>query len=268
MQLAVELSGLGEVPGDSAIYVPGEKIERVLIGIDLGGPELMLAEELGCDLAIAHHPPGGAGVLHFHEVLARHIDQMTAVGVPEEEARAGVEGWMEERRILDSIRNYDHAPSIARLLGIPYMNIHTPLDEIGRQKMTAAASELAPGKTVSDLIDLFYEKFGEFRNAETRIEARVGRAENRLGKVVVSHGAGTNGGYRVAKAYFEHGIDTLIYIHCSPQDSSRLKEEYGDEKNLIVTGHIASDSVGINPFISALREHGLTVIPFSGIIPA
>ena len=36
----------------------------------------------------------------------------------------------------------------------------------------------------------------------------------------------------------------------------------------IVTGHIASDSVGINPYVERLRSEGLDVTTFSGILPA
>ena len=59
----------------------------------------------------------------------------------------------------------------------------------------------------------------------------------------------------------------MIYIHCRPDDASKLRAEYGDAKTLIVTGHIASDSVGINPYVDRLRSEGLDVTTFSGIIP-
>jgi len=164
--------------------------------------------------------------------------------------------------------NYDHDPSVAKLLGMPYLNIHTPLDEIGRRRMADAAATLDADATVAELVARFHETFGEFRNAATEIEVRAGRPENRIGKVAVSHGAGTNGGYPVAKAYFDHGIDTVIYIHCRPADAKKLIDEYGEAKNLIVTGHIASDSVGVNPYVDRLRAEGLDVTTFSGIIPA
>jgi len=75
--------------------------------------------------------------------------------------------------------------------------------------------------------------------------------------VVVSHAAGTNGGYEVAKTYFKHGVGTLIYIHISSADLDRLIAD--GVGNLIVTGHIASDSVGINPFLKALEERRVSV---------
>jgi len=268
MDIALEMAGLDEIPGDSAIYHSGDGIRRVLIGIDIKAPEVKLARDLGYDVAISHHPIGGAAVLRYHEVLLRHVDQMIEAGVPAEIALSALADTIETRRILGSMGNYDHSPSIARLLDLPYMNIHTPLDEIGRRRMAEAVGELGPEGSVADLIDHLYTSFGEFCNAMTEIEVRLGRKDNRIGRVVVSHGAGTNGGYPVAKAYFDHGFDTVIYIRCRPEEGRRLRDEYGDEKNLIVTGHIASDSIGINPYIDRLRQEGLEVTPISGIIPA
>jgi len=267
MELALEMAGLAEIPGDTAIYLPGGNVERVLFGIDMESAEVLLAHTLGYDLVISHHPMGGEAILNFHLVLKRHVQQMITAGVPDDVAQKAVDGLIYERRILNSMRNYDHAPSVARLLHMPYMNIHTPLDEIGRMRMAEAASQLSEQDTVHDLITLFQGSFGEFQHAKTRIEVMVGSPDNRLGRVAISHGAGTNGGYTIAKAYFDHGVDTLVYIHCRPSDAQRLAQEYREKgKTLIVTGHIASDSLGINPFIDQLRACGLQVTPISGII--
>jgi len=266
MRIALEMAGLEEVPGDSAIHHAGEAIHRVLIGIDLKQAELMLAKNLGYDCAIAHHPSAGRSMLHYHEVLLRHVDQMVGEGVPPATAQRVMAETVESRRVLASMQNYDHAPSVARLLDMPYLNIHTPLDEIGRQRLAAAIRSISPENRVVNMIEHLRQTFGEFRNAATEIELRVGRPENRIGRAVMSHGAGTNGGYAVAKAYFDHGIDTVVYIHCRPEDAAKLREEYGDAKNLVVTGHIASDAVGINPYVERLREEGLDVSTFSGII--
>jgi hypothetical protein len=268
MRIALDMANLDETPGDSGVHHSGSGITRVLIGIDLKQAELKLAKDLGYDCAIGHHPSAGSSILRYHEVLLRHIDQMVKAGVPEDVARGVMLETVESRRIFGSMQNYDHVPSIARLLDMPYLNVHTPLDEIGRRRMAEAVDKLDADATVESLIAHFYETFGEFRNAETSIEVRVGKPTNRLGRVAVAHGAGTNGGYPVAKAYFDHGIDTVLYIHCRPEDSRKLKQEFADAKTLIVTGHIASDSVGINPYIDRLSEEGLDVTRFSGIIMA
>jgi len=268
MQLALDMAGLDAVPGDSAIYHPGDDIQRVLIGIDIKSPELKIAKDLGYDVALSHHPTGGTARLRFFEVLYRHLEQMMAAGVSESVASAIIDEVAERHKAMAAMSNYDHDPSVARLLDLPYLNIHTPLDEMGRHRLQTAADELPETATVGELMSYFSASFGEFRNAETEIELRVGKPENATGKVVVSHGAGTNGGYSVAKAYFEHGVDTVIYIHCRPEDSKKLIQDFGFTKNLIVTGHIVSDSIGINPYISELRELGLEVTTMSGIIAA
>ena len=268
MSIALEMSNLKEVPGDSAVFHPGGPIQRLLFGIDIRSAELKIAKDLGFDGAISHHPIGGRAMLRFHEVLWRHADQMVAAGVPRETARRTIEAMAENRRIVNSTANYDHDPSIARLLDLPFLNIHTPLDEIGRARMAAVAGTLGEEARVSDLCTALYDGFGEFRHAGTDIEVRAGRAESRLGRIAFSHGAGTNGGFAVAKAYFDHGVDTLVYIHCRPDEAQRIEAEYDGTKNLVVTGHIASDSIGINPYIDRLREIGIDVTPVSGIVPA
>ena len=267
MTLALEMAGLTEIPGDSAIYHPGGGIKKLMLGIDIKAPELKIAVDMGFDAAISHHPTGGQARLQFYKVLYRHLDQLAAAGVPRETVQAIIDDLAEGHKAMAAMSNYDHEPSVARLLDLPYMNIHTPLDEIGRRRLQTAADELPATTAVADLISHFDASFGEFRNAETEIELRIGKPDNAIGKVVMSHGAGTNGGYPVAKAYFDHGVDTVIYIHCRPADSKKLIEEFGDTKNLIVTGHIVSDSIGINPYIDRLREEGIEVTTLSGIIP-
>ena len=140
MQLALEMAGLGEIPGDSAIHHPGGEISKVLFGIDLKAPELVIASAQGFDCAISHHPVGGSSTLRFHEVLERHVDQMVGAGVPRDVAEETMCATIEDRRVLSSMTNYDHDPSVAVLLDIPYLNIHTPLDEIGRRRMAEAAA--------------------------------------------------------------------------------------------------------------------------------
>jgi len=266
MEIALDMAGLSEVPGDSAVHHAGRGIRRLLVGIDLRAPELALARSLGVDAVLTHHPVGVA-TLNFHTVLQRHVDQMIAAGVPAEAARAAIDETAAARRVLDSMTNYDHDPSIARLLDMPYLNIHTPLDEIGRRRMAGSAATVPAERTVGDLVRRFVETFEEFRAAATRVEVLVGKETHRLGRVVVSHAAGTNGGYSVGKAYFEHGVDTLVYIHCRPDDARRLEAEFGETKALVVTGHIASDSVGINPYVDRLRNEGLDVTTASGVLP-
>ncbi len=259
MKLALKMSGLEKTPSDSAIYIEGKNIKKILFGIDAGVPELLLAKQLQCDAMIAHHPQGDSAIIDYHKVFERHVEQMVEAGVPRKEAEQAVRRKRDALEVENHTRNYGHAVSVARLLKMPYMNIHAPLDEIGRRRMmkqVKLATDRNTNATVGDVVDAL-QKLPEFEKAQTEIKIRLGRASNKAGKVVVSHAAGTNGGYEVAKTYFKHGVSTLIYIHISSADLERLKADGAG--NLIITGHIASDSIGINPFLAALEERGMCV---------
>src|SRR6478672_1305778 len=121
MQLSLEMVGYDQVPGDCAIYVPGAGIRRLMIGIDIGPAELLLAKQLGVDCVIAHHPAGF--VPDRAGVYRRHVLQMVHFGVPAAEAEAIVESRCPQFTATSSSDNYDRTPSVARLIGMPFLNI-------------------------------------------------------------------------------------------------------------------------------------------------
>lgn len=259
MEIALNLSGQKEIPYDSEIYVHGENIKRVLFGIDISTSELILAQKMKCDCVIAHHPLGNNAVLNFYKVIDKHAEIMIKNGIPEEKAYKSIENLKQSLKIANHSRNYTHLPSIAEKMKMPLMNIHNPLDEIGRRIMQETVDKAKPER-VKDVVDALYT-LPEFQRALTEIEIVIGDEEGDAKKTVIAHGAGTNGGYDIAKTYFEYGF-CVVYIHINMNDYLKLKKEKG---NLIVSGHIASDSVGINPFIKALEEEGIEVVRISGI---
>lgn len=264
MKLSLKLANLKRVPADSGVYFPGHAIKSVLFCIDAGTAELLLARDIGCDAVIAHHPAAGSPLVNFPEVFKRQIHQMQSFGVPRKAAHEAAKKRHEQLEVDSHARNYAQTADAARSLKMPFMNIHTPLDEIGRRIMQEKVDGIKTKDCkIRDVIDTLYS-IPEFRKARTRIEIRKGKPEDPAGKVVVSHGAGTNGGWQIAQTYFDHGFDTVIYIHVSPADLDKLRT--GTKGNLIVTGHIASDSVGINPFIHELEKRNVTVRKI-GIVP-
>ena len=265
MQIALEMAGWQSIPGDCAIYYPGTRISHLLLGIDVGAAELFMARQLGYHAVIAHHPAGFAGP--YWEVYRLHVGQMVAAGVPRAEAEAAVAERIAGFEAAAQRENYDHIASIARLLETPFLNIHSPLDEVGRRIMQATVDEalaVNPAATVADLRAALL-RLPEFAAARTQMQVALGGWDTPAGRVVVSHGAYTNGGYRVARAYLTHGVDTLCCIHFPLEDAQRLAAE-GVRGNILVMGHIAGDSVGINPYVARLRADGLEVTTFSGVI--
>jgi hypothetical protein len=93
--------------------------------------------------------------------------------------------------------------------------------------------------------------------------APVGAVDAPLGRLAVVHGAGTNGGAAIASCYFKHGIGTVLYIHCNAEEVAKLRQEAAG--NLIVSGHIASDLVGINRYVAQIESRGVEIVRMSGL---
>jgi len=87
MNLALDLSGFDKVPADSRIYNPGDNIERVLFGVDIGEEDLFFAKQQNFDLVISHHPPYHTHRSGFFKVLNRHKELMVGAGVGAEKAQ-------------------------------------------------------------------------------------------------------------------------------------------------------------------------------------
>src|SRR5574340_1420599 len=146
------MAGWDAIPGDCAIYYPGTRIGHILLGIDVGAAELFMARQLGYHAVLAHHPAGYAGP--FWEVYRLHVGQMVAAGVPRDVAEAAVAERIADFEAASQRENYDHVASVARLLETPFLNIHSPLDEVGRRIMQATVDDALASNPAATLADL------------------------------------------------------------------------------------------------------------------
>ena len=257
MRIALRLANFKTIPADSEIHVKGRRIRKALVAIDVGVGELMLAKHLGCDGVISHHPAGGTARLEGYKVFQRHIEQMKEVGVPVEAAEQAIQNKYRQLEIQHHPDNYDQTPSAAKKLKMPLVSIHSPCDEIGRRIILREIKTLDGGARVSDLVRRI-SQLPEYRKAKSKIQVRLGSAKNKAGKIAISHAAYTNGGYDVAKAYFQNGVDTVSYIHISDTDLAKLAAN--GTGNLIELGHIASDWLGLNPLLKELEKEGVEAV--------
>jgi len=53
-------------------------------------------------------------------------------------------------------------------------------------------------------------------------------------------------------------------MHVMPEDLERLRRKHS-RGTLIITGHSAADSIGIDAYVEELRRRGLEVVTFSGV---
>jgi hypothetical protein len=228
------------------------------LGIDIEREDLLFAKNKSFDLVLAHHPINWAD---FVKVMDRHETLMIDAGVPKERAkqsnRENKAFWEDLLDPLQAEQLVRDLCALAEELDLGLMNIHLPCDEVGRRILQEHADELAPSDKVSTLIER-YASLPEIQAAREGVTLVCGSTEAELGKTVVIHGAGVNGGYPVANALFETGVGTVIYIHLlSKEQEARLRDE--SKGNLILTGHYGSDSLGINPLVDELERRGVEV---------
>ena len=250
--------------GDSSINV-----NRVMAGIDMDSAEIVLADRLnekgeGIDLVIAHHPEGGA-LASLDEVMDLQVDLLAYYGVPINVAEGLMGETMGEvKRKIGPINHYQSVDA-ARLLGIPFMCIHTVWDNMGWNYMQAIF-ENKHHDTVGDVMKLLCD-ISEYKQA-IKYKAGpmlvVGSDKNRAGKVAV---AGFTGGTDPGKGIYERlshaGVGTIISMHVPEEHRNEAKKHH---INLIVAGHMVSDSIGANLFLDELETRGVDIIPASGLI--
>lgn len=259
MGLALEMAGMDSVPADSGIFRSCESAKRILLGIDIEKKDLHLARDRVFDLVLAHHPLKWTA---FLDVMDRHESLLIDAGVPESLAK---KSCRENRAFWERLADRGHAEQGARELcdlaeglDLGLMNIHLPCDEMGRRILQKEADELAPSGTVADLMER-YASLPEIEAAGEGVRLLCGEEGAGLGRTVVIHAAGVNGGYPVADALFESGVGTVVYIHFfSEEQADRLRKE--KKGNLILTGHYGSDSLGINPLVDELERRGMEVV--------
>lgn len=266
MDEALKLAGLEKEPFDTGIILDGENITRVLMGVDMETQEILLAKELGFDAVVSHHPHAGSPSVDFAKVLDVQIDKMVSFGVPINKAQKALRKKKTSVDISSHVGNYDRTSSAAKLLQMPYMNIHLPADMIGERETQNYLDGLfceKPKTTLKDVIEAL-NALDIYKEALASPVIRVGSESDYAGKICVLFAGGTNGGADVYKSYFDAGVGTIIAMHV-PEEVKKAVEEQ-NIGNVIVAGHMASDSIGLNQIAALWRRLGLEVVTTAGIL--
>lgn len=266
MNTALKLAKLEEKPFDTDVIVEGSNIKKVLIGIDMETPELLLARELGFDCVVSHHPKADNCVVDFSKVMDVQIDRMTKAGVPINKAQKALKKKQLSIDLGRHASNYDRVSSAARLMKMPYLNIHIPADFITEeivQTRLDKAFEAQPKTKLKDIIEEL-NSWEYYQGKVAQPIIRVGSNDDYAGKIEVLMAGGTNGGVDVYKAYFEAGVGTIIAMHV-PEDVKKAVTEQ-NIGNIIIAPHMPSDSIGLLEIVKSWREQGIEVTCMSGIV--
>jgi hypothetical protein len=246
---------------------PDRNVNKILIGIDMETPEMLLADRLnqkgaGIDLVLAHHPEGRA-YANFYEVMKMQADILNRFGVPINVAENQLSSRMKEvERSLLPV-NHTRPVDAARLLDIPYICIHTPADNMVSSHLQALFDRESPAR-LKDVVKLLKD-IPEFReagrnNAGPRI--LIGSDDQRTGKIFVDMTGGTSGSKETIEKLSHSGVGTIVGMHMS---EDHRKEAEKHNLHVVIAGHISSDTLGLNLLLDAIEKRmPLQVLECSG----
>lgn len=262
-----DLEKLNNPYSDTRVLNTGAKeIKKVLVGIDMEGPELLLAKQMGdIDLVIAHHPEGEA-LADLSDVMKLQAEVLAKYGVPINIAESVIKPRISEVTRGLSPVNHNRAVDMAKILDLDFMCVHTPADNLGASFLIDLLEKNKDEiEVVGDLIELL-KTIPEYAAAVKQKSGPLlfaGDLENSCGKIVVTEfTGGTSGSKDIYEKMSQYGIGTVIGMHMS-EEHRKEAEKY--HINVVIAGHMASDSLGVNLFLDELEKQGIEVIPVSGL---
>ena len=266
MEIALNLAGLDYLPEDSSILVESDDVSRVLAGIDMSGPELLTAKMLGFDCVARHHPQGPSSI-NLGLLEARdHQEIMVRAGVPINKAQKIAKTRKTEMDRIGHSRNLMAPQQLAELLEIASLCVHTPSDLIVEkelQKRMGKLSERLDRVRLEDIVtDL--KQVREFSGYEQGPRIYVGDEKSYAGRIYVIMSGGGACNLEEYKAMIDVGVGTFIVMHMKEQIVDSLKSD--DRCNVVVTGHMGSDSYGFNRILDAWEARGLEIKRIGGIV--
>ncbi|MDD5565562.1 MAG: NGG1p interacting factor NIF3 [Candidatus Omnitrophica bacterium] len=245
---------------------PDTAVSKVLVGIDIEVPELLLADAVrsreGLDLVLAHHPEGTAYAGLFN-VMKLQVDLLKKAGISLKVAEELLDERMREveRRLAPA--NHMRAVDAARLLKLPFMCAHTPADNHAAYYLDRLLKRKKPS-TIKDIITILLEE-PEYQLAEKESMGPriiIGNPHRRVGEVFLEMTGGTEGPQGVYEPLYKAGMRTIVAMHLSEEHFKKVKDS---GLSVVIAGHVSSDTLGLNLLLDKIeKRHPLTVRNCSG----
>ena len=248
---------------------PDHDVRSIMVGVDMEGPELLVADRLNekgkyVDLVMAHHPEGRA-YANFYDVMHLQEAAFAKLGVPLEVGKELLKERIGEVGRAVSGANHMRSVDIAKLLDIPYICVHTPADNhvtnylqgiFDRRKLNTLNDALSILKAIPEYTDALKKHAGP--------NILIGEGKKKCGKVFVDMTGGTEGPKRIFSRLSQAGVGTIVAMHLSEEHFKQAKAEF---INVIIAGHIASDTLGLNLLLDALvKKDKMDIVPCSGFV--
>jgi putative NIF3 family GTP cyclohydrolase 1 type 2 len=241
---------------------PNKKVNKILAGIDIDGSEIILAKEMkDIDLVISHHPIGRA-LAGLYDVMQLQVDLLNSYGVPVNVAEKLLKKRIEEvSRGLSPI-NHNRVVDFAKHLNVPLLCVHTPCDNMAAKFIEDKFRKDKPF-FVQDIIKSLLEmpEYQEAAKIGAGPRIFLGSNENRAGRIITEMTGGTEGSPETYEKLSQAGIGTVVGMHMSEKHRTSADKA---NINIVIAGHMSSDSVGMNIFFDELEKKGIDVVSCSG----
>jgi hypothetical protein len=256
---------------DSTILYDSDKeIKKIMAGIDIDTGEIMLVDKLNeknpdspYDLVLAHHPVG-KGLQGLWEVMDMQADMFAEHGVPITVGEGLMGPRAKEVQRIVYPRNTQKAVDATRHLEISLACAHTVADNHVQKFLEKIIEEKNP-ETLEDILKVL-KAIPEFKEAIKYGSGPIifaGGPEKRTGKIAVSMTGGTSPSKEAFKKMADAGVGTVIQMHI-PEESRKVAKK--NFLNIIISGHMASDSLGLNLLLDNFEKEGIEVSTCSGFI--
>ncbi len=252
-------------------------VNAIMVGIDFEVGELVLADRLRergtpVDLCVAHHPEGYASA-NLYRVMEMQADVLAKLGVPITVAEGILDPRLHEVQRRTMVRNHTRAVDAAKLLGFPFMCLHTVADNC----VTTYLQDLFDGEgpeTLADVVALLKAQ-PEYAEAKLHgsglqilarsIKSEENAARIRAGEVFVDMTGGTGGSkWMFEKLATNTKVGTFVGMHISDEN---LEIAQNNHINVVIAGHAPSDSLGLNLLLDGvMAEEKLEVTACSGFV--
>ncbi len=250
---------------DSTIHFDsGKKIKKIMAGVDIDAGELLIAKELGADAVLAHHPVG-KGLSYLDDVMHLQADVLSQYGVPINIAESLMKVRISEVSRSVSPANHFKTPMAAENLKMSLINVHTPADNLVATFLKNLIDKKNP-EYVDEILNILKEvpEYAEADKQGLGPTLFAGDKNNRAGKIAITEiTGGTEGSIKMYEKMSQAGIGTIVGMHMS---EDHRKEAEKAHINVVIAGHISSDSIGMNLFLDELEKQGIEIIPCSGLI--
>ena len=243
-----------------------KEIKNLFVSVDVGISEVLLVNELvksglGIDGILSHHPVG-RGYYMIPGVIDIQRDNWIKSGVSTEIAEKLYSKllWEESVEVRGNQLGTENA---SRLLNMPLMCIHTPIDNIIQnffEDIFIYKNNILLDEAM-EIVNQIPECRQASENGDNPFMINEDKNNVKIGKFLVDMTGGVDPPDEIFFYLKKAGVNTVIGMH---YNLDNIKSMIKNRLCAIICGHMACDSIGLNIFCDFLESKGINIISGSG----